>query len=361
MANNLLAYGFTQFSHLATDRLTSTVGQQAIFDAVTESAVEHNRVVTEMQSVLVQLTTDNKVRYKLPGVGTLQPLTELGKPRNIREAGQYDVAYPIQSAGTAWGTTRVSRAKMTIDEANRLTVEALRRDGDWMKRHMLGALYDNTTWSFTDEEFGALTIQPLANADGTLYPRIGGGTEDSQHYQFQAGAISDGATTNPYPVIWDQLMLHLSNQGNDVIVFIPSNITAATEALTDFTPVTDMDITPGSATDTISGNIASKRHFGDRVLGKSNKCWIVEWAELDDDHLLAIVEGADQVLSQREHPESALQGIIVEFEDVNGNLKDTSFIRMTGFGVRNRVGAMLFQVSNGSYAIPTNFTNPLVV
>ena len=106
MAANLLAYGFTQFDHL--DRLTSTIGQQELFNAVTESAVEHNRILTEMQSALVQITTDHKVKYHLPGLGTLQPLSELGSPRKVREAGSYDVAYPIEEAGTAWGPTRRS-------------------------------------------------------------------------------------------------------------------------------------------------------------------------------------------------------------------------------------------------------------
>ena len=361
MANNLLAYGFTLFSHLAADRLVDSIGQQTIFDAVTASAVEHTRVVNEMLSVLVQRTTDFKARFKLSGKGTLQPLTELGKPRIVREEGQYDVAYPIQSAGTGWGTTRVSRAKMTLEEANRLTVESLRRDGDWMKRHMLSGVYDNTNWTFVDEEKGSLTIKPLANNDGTLYPVVGGGTEDSQHFKFQAGAIADGAATNPYPVIFAQLRKHLSNVGLPVIVMIPTNVRAETEALTDFTPVVDPDITPGSATETISGNIASKRHFGDEVIGKANGCWIVEWSELDDDHLLAFSEGASQVLAMREHPETALQGLFTEFNNVDGNLQEADFIRMAGFGVRNRVGALMMQVENGSYVIPTNFTNPLSV
>jgi len=29
-----------------------------------------------------------------------------------------DVSFPIQSGGAAWGTTRIAREKMTVQEAN---------------------------------------------------------------------------------------------------------------------------------------------------------------------------------------------------------------------------------------------------
>ena len=97
--------------------------------------------------------------------GTLQPLDEWGNPLPVKDEGYYDVAFPIQRGGTAWGTNRESRAMMTVAEAQRFTLGALRRDADWMRRHFLAALFDNTTWTFQDDFKGAFTVQPLANGD----------------------------------------------------------------------------------------------------------------------------------------------------------------------------------------------------
>ena len=39
--------------------------------------------------------------------GTLQPLDEWGNPLPVKDEGVYDVAFPIQGGGTAWGDNRV--------------------------------------------------------------------------------------------------------------------------------------------------------------------------------------------------------------------------------------------------------------
>ena len=82
---------------------------------------------------------------------TISPLFSQACPA-VKDEGVYDVAFPIQGGGTAWGDNRVSRALMTVGEAQRLTMGMLRRDADWVRRHFLAALFDNTTWTFTDEE-----------------------------------------------------------------------------------------------------------------------------------------------------------------------------------------------------------------
>lgn len=356
MANNTLAYGFVNLEHLMAERVT-TVGATVISQAIQESASEYTRGVNALIASVVDRVTNYTERYKLPGTGTLQPLDENGNPLPVAEAGYYDVAYPIQGGGTAWGTNRVTRGLMTVEEANRQTVEALKRDSDWMRRHILAAIFTNTTWAYVDPLHGSLTIQPLAlTADGVIYVRQGGAASTDQHYLAQAGAIGDA--TNPFPTIYEELMEHPSNSG-PVVVYVPTANVAAVKTLTGFVPVGDPDINVGSATDTLNGAI--DRGLGDTVLGKIDGCWAVEWRALPTDYLIGHAQGAGGFLGMREYPAQNLQGLFTENHSPDGNLQETRMIRYAGFGVRNRIAACVQRVGNGAYAIPTGYTAPLAV
>lgn len=355
MANNVLPYGFTQWEELA-DELVTVIGERAVFDGVVVSAQEHTRMVNAMLASLVERTTDHKIENFLGGAGTLQPITESADPRVVREGGSYITALPIQDAATAWGTTRKSRALMTVKQAGRFVVNSMRKDADWVRRHTMAAVLDNTSWSFVDDnsKIGTLTIEPLANGDVT-FDIIGGTSEASQHYFADSNAIDDA--NNPYPTIYSQLKKHFGNTGN-VIAFIPNGLVATTEALTDFIAVVDPDIAVGAMAETIRADTTPIRQFGDEVLGKVNRCWIVEWKQLPAGYIFAYDDGADKVIGMREEKAASLQGFYVEEGVSGGSLKSTNMLRHAGFGVQNRVGAVVYQIGNGSYQIPASGSTP---
>lgn len=353
---NTLAYGFVGLERLASERVV-TVGVDRIFSAITESAAEHNRQIDAMLSNLVARTTLHQEMFMLPGAGTMQPLDDKGNPKVVEEYGHYTVAYPIQGAGTAWGDNRVSRALMTVEEANRHTVENIKRDADWMIRHILASVFNNTAWVFTDKEFGALTVQPLANADAVTYVRVGGAAAVDTHYLFQAAAIADA--TNPFPTIYDELMEHPSNSG-PVVVFVATSLKTSIQALTNFIPASDPDITLGVASDRLGSLI--ERGYGEEVLGKVDKCWIVEWRRLPAGYMFAQAMGAGPIVKMREYPVAALQGLFTENHSPDGNHAEYRMIRYAGFGVANRIGALCMQIGAGAYAIPAAYANiPLAV
>jgi len=337
------------------ERVT-TVGVNVVTTAIQESAAEHTRTINALMSAFVRRTTEHQKRFKLPGVGTLQPLDEWGNPLPVREEGYYDVAFPIQGGGTAWGDNRVARALMDVAYANRMTVEALRRDADWMRRHLLAAIFDNATWTYADPEYGDLTVQPLANGDSVTYVRTGGAASTDTHYLAQANAIDD--SNNPYGTIHDELSEHPSNAGANIIAYIPTNLVAATEALTAFVEVGDPDIRYGSGVDTLAGTV--DRGFGDEVLGKANKVWIVEWKFLPDNYIIAHAQGST-VLAMREYNATELQGFFTENHTPDGNLQETRMIRYAGFGAENRIAALVYRIGNGTYGIPTGYAAPLAV
>jgi hypothetical protein len=268
------------------------------------------------------------------------------------------VALPIQGGGTAWGDNRVTRAKMTVADANDFTWMVMTEDMDWMARHVLAAIFTNITWTYTDDndEIGDLTIQPLANNDSVVYTRKGGQSSTDNHFLAQANAISD--TDNPFPTIKNELMEHPSNSG-DVVSYVPTNEVDDIKGLTNFIPVEDVDVRPGIGSDTLSRII--DQGVGDEVLGKVDGVWAVEWKRLPDSYIVSVVTGADPVVGMREHPETELQGLFPEFQNVDGNRQLYKFIRYAGFGVLNRVGACVMRIGNGTYAIPSGYTAPLAV
>lgn len=356
---NTIAYGFIGLEHLFANRVTDS-NVATVREAISASIAEHNRQVNGAIDAFVRKTTQYQVRFTLPGGGTLQPLDEYGSPLPVRQGASYTIGFPIQGGGTAWGDNRVTRALMTVEEVNDQTLHAFYRDADWMKRHILAAMLDNASWTFPDKENGDLTIQPLANGDGTLFLRANGLLADDNHYFAQTAGVADA--TNPFPTIYSELVEHPANAGADIVAYIPTNLVASVKGLANFFPIDDPNIRRGADSDVLVGSI--DRGFGDEVIGRVDRVWVIEWAMLPDNYILGAARGArDSVLWQREYPASELQGLFTENHSPDGNLNEYRFIRYAGFGAYNRVGAVVYQVSGGdtTYDVPTGYDAPLAV
>ena len=353
---NLNSYGFVSLSDIASQRVAPNI--RVVDTAIRESVVEHNRQVAAVLAELVEPTTEPYLRYKVRGSGSLQPLDEWGNPKPVLAQGQYDVAFPIKKAGHAWGDNRFSRAMMTVQDADGYTFDALLRDANWMKRHMLAALLDNTSYTFLDEndKVGTLTIQPLANGDTAAYLKKNGETGTDTHYYAQADAIDD--THNPFPALETELSEHMDNDG-PYVAYIPTALKTSIMALATFHDVADANLRRGDGQTVLVGNI--DRGFGDRVLGYVEPgIWIVEWSMLPSTHGIMVARGATTpALAMREYPVPELQGLFTDNHSPDGNLNEYRFIRAAGFGALNRTAALAFQIGNGTYQIPAGYATPL--
>ena len=354
---NTVAYGFTGLTHLFGERVT-TVGIETIRQAYIDTLGEYNRTLDGMLASLVERTTTVKERFYLPGDGSLQPLDEWGVPLPTRVGGYYDVAYPIQGGGDSWGGNRVSTALMTTEEANRFTIEVMRKDADWMRRHIMAALLDKDAWTYEDDLHGSLTIQPLANGDTVTYLRRGGTSSTDNHYLAQAAAIDD--SNNPFDDIYDELSEHPANSG-PYVAYVSTSLKSSIEGLAVLHEVRDPDIVPGTSSDyyPLTDEFDSLRGFGDAVIGKANNMLIVEWKSLPAGYMICQARGAGSVLRQREYPDGRLQGLFPEFHSPDGARMENRAIRYAGFGVRNRVAALAYYVGGASYVTPTAFDAPL--
>lgn len=361
---NTLAYGFVGMEHLLSSRV-SKVGVSRIFDAIRVSAAEHTRQVNGLLGSMMEMTTIAQEQFELPGGGTLQPLDEFGNPLPMKPSGSYTVGYPIQGGGTAWGTNRVSRELLTVEEANRNTLEAMRQDADWVRRHALASIFDNVSWTFNDKVgangaagLGNITIQPLCNGDTVTYVKVGGAAAVDTHHLAQAAAIADA--TNPFDTIRDELLEHPSNTG-PLVCYVASDLKATIEALTSFKEVNDNAIRLGADSDELVGAI--DRGPGDEVVGyiTGSRIWIVEWRALPSTYMICHARGGGPVIKMREYPSDALSGFFMENHSPDGNLALTRMLRYAGFGVANRVGAVVMRIGNASYAIPSGYDAPLAV
>lgn len=355
MANQVL-YGLHNYADVAALHVTE-VGVDVVNTAVQQAREEHNRQVDALMGLFVRKTTDFKLTYKTTSTGRLQPLDENGRARPIQVAGKYDVAFPIQHAGTAWGANRIARAKMTVQDVNDITASLLMADMRWVRDHILAALFTNVTWSFTDPEHGALTIQPLANNDSVVYQYSTGadsGATDN-HFVAQANAIDN--SNDPFPALYLELMEHPENAG-EVVATIPTGLRASVEALSGFYPTGDSRIRLGANQAELVGTLGVAVP-GEIIGYHDSGVWIAEWRAQPANYIVATTTQGEKAIAMREHPEAELQGFSQTATREDHPFWESQWERLAGFGAWNRVGAAVVRVGNGTYAIPTNYSSPM--
>ena len=355
MANQVL-YGFVNLKDVYNQRIDD-VGVQVVNDAIDATFVEHNRQLNAVMSLFVDPTTEYKVRYRTPTAARLQPLDENGRARPIKMAGYYDIAFPLQDAGTAWGQTYKASKKMTVAEAANIVNTLLTADKRWMRDHVLAALFANSSWTFSDEQHGSLTIKGLANSDTDTY-LIQAGTDagaTDTHYLAQANAIDN--SNDPFGTIYDELTEHPENSG-DVVVFLPTGLKATTMGLSAFYPLSDPNLNPGVATTTVRGALGVQ--LPGTLFGYHEaKVWLAEWKALPAGYMVGVMTGGPRSLAMREEPEASLRGFNRVAERNDHPFYESQYLRTAGFGAQNRVGAVVYRVGNGAYAVPTNYTSPM--
>lgn len=355
MANQVL-YGFYDLQSIFDQRVSDTTIPQ-INRAIQITVDEHNRQLASLFGLFIKRTTDFKVRYQSATLARLQPLDQNGRARPIQAAGYYEVAFPLQEGGTAWGANYRARAKMTVEEVNNITATMLMADIRWIRDHILAALFTNTSWTFTDPMKGSLTIQGLANSDTVTYNIMTGadaGATDT-HYLAQAAAISDSA--DPFDAIFTELKEHPEN-GGEVVALIPTNQKSAVQGLSSYYPANDANLTLGNGVTQLTGRLGVEvpgTVFGYHDAG----VWLVEWPNMVSDYIIATTTEGERPIAMREEPEPELQGFKKVGERNDHPFWEAQWLRIAGFGAWNRVGAVVQRIGNGSYAIPTNYSSPM--
>lgn len=348
---NTVLFGFHDMRHLLNQRVTQ-VDTAIITRAIDAAMAEHNRVMDAFRSLFVGRPPSYKLRYKRGGARRLQPLDEFGRALPVVTGAYYEVAYPIRSAGDAFGQTFKARVKQTVQEVNDAMADMLMADLRWNRDFMLAAIYTNTAYTFADETYGDLTVVGLANGDTATYDIMAGadaGAVDT-HYLAQAAAIAD--LTNPYSVAKLELSEHPSNAG-PYISFIPTNLKATTQALATFEEAGDPNI--GNQNTILTAALGTA--VPGTVIGyeSAEGVWVVEWPILPNDYIITIAAGGDAPLGIREEPEPELQGFRRTADRDDHPYYLSQYERHAGYAGWSRIAATVTRIGNAAYAIPTGY------
>ncbi len=340
-----------------------TLGQQLVYDAVQAELERHNAELQSAMGLFVeQVTTDIKRRYELPGGGFLEPMsTQGGAPGAMKAYGKWDVAFPLQDFGASLNTNRVARAYMTVAQLNKHLDTIMIADVNTVRREIMKALLYSSQWTFKDEIYGDLAVEPLANGDSVLYPAVLGATAEAteNHYietNYAAASISDA--NDPTKTVRDELEEHFGTPtgGSNIVLLTTPTICDYIEGIADFDPVNERFVLPGANTDQVTGLPAG---MPGRIRGVANSVFVVEWRSMPANYAIAIHADAPKPLFMREDPaDTGLAGglqLIAEDEKVPFNA--SYYSHRFGFGAANRLNGVVLEFgTGGSYTVPSGYS-----
>jgi len=346
-----------------TDRVyNATVGQRMIYDAIADHLAMHNAALNAAMAMFVEETTENHTeRFQLPGGGRLQRRGSQSDVAAVKQTGYWDVAFPLDDFGDAIAGDDVTLAYMTVRDLEKHVQTVLTRDTNTVRHELLRAMFRSTAATHVDPLWGSLTIRPLANGDGTLYPPvIGSDTEaDDTHLVntgYTAANISD--TNDPIAnVAIPELEEHFGQiTGNSPIaVFINAAQVAKVSALTAMIEVTDRWVRPGDDTATPTG----LPPIPGKILGRhSAGAWVSQWDYIPSGYMLAVHLDAPKPLKMRVDPADTglAQGLTLVARDMEFPFERSTWRHRFGFGVANRLNGVAIEVSaDGTYTTPTAY------
>lgn len=355
---NQVTYGFLNMQHLFNNRVVE-VGEGLVNDAIQATMAEHNRQLNAMMDMFVFRTDAFQTTYKSGADARLQALDDNGRARPILGAvTKYTVGLPMFHAGAAWGSNRISLLKMTVEEANRITRLLINADARWMRDHLFAAIYNNAEWTFPDQENGPVVVKPLANGDSEVYGIQRGAMSASgdTHFFAQANAIDDA--NNPFPTIHKELIEHSEN-GGQVFALVPTNLINTVTALDTFYDYPDPNLTTLNTERQLIGTFSATEAMPGELRGYADGVWIVEWPSMPDNYIIALTTEGERPIAMREETIPELRGYAQVAIRADHPFWESQWERRAGFGAWNRVGAVVWRVGNGSYAIPTGYTTPM--
>jgi hypothetical protein len=75
--------------------------------------------------------------------------------------------------------------------------------------------------------------------------------------------------------------------------------------------------------------------------------------------VIGVTPGGDPPIGMREETEESLRGFRLADERPDYPFYETQWIRIAGFGAKNRVGAYVVRIGNGTYAVPAGYEQPM--
>lgn len=348
-----------------TDRtFVEKLGQRAVWTATQEILERFNADLDAAMGFFVSgMTTDYKFRYYLPGGGYMQRhnFASNARPVAIKATGNWDVALPIDDWRDAIIEDDIEMAYMRVDMFSRTVDAIMIRYANTMRREILRTIFRNTDRTFVDPLQGTLTVVPLANGDSVVYPPvIAATTEATDNHYLESGyasaSISD--TNNPLATIRDELTEHFgyTEGGENIVVLVNKAELAYLEDLTDFVPITDTFVSPGTQTATVDGRPTIPGTA--RLAGRCSGVWVAVWDWMPAGYMFGRHMGVEAPLMKREDPaDTGLGGgLRLVARDEDFPFVASIWRARCGFGVTNRLNGVVMELgTGGSYGVPAAY------
>jgi len=346
-------YGVLGVTDTEADYVTD-IGRDLVFDAINEVLGYHNADMAAATKVFVRgETTMYQMKWLAPGSGLMTPVGQdpMAPGPAVRRYGEWTVGFPLTSYEEAFSASRTGLAYMTLQELDAHLDNIMERDIRRHRQAILTALFEDTAFTFPDIIHGNITLPRLANTDGTLYPEVPGATVEAEdnHYRestYTVALIID--TANPLLDLRPEILEHFGGRqttGTDILYLHGSDQTPYLEALTDYTPVGDVQVTYGADTD-LARFLAG---IPGRLHGRCEGCWVSEWAWIPDTYGIAVHLDYPPLLRRVHTAASGLpRGLTLVARESDHPLESAYYSDSFGYGVYNRLSAACIEVSGGA-------------
>jgi hypothetical protein len=341
----------------------NTVGQQLVFDAVTQVLADYNEEARLATAIFVEAETEKFAqRYLLPGGGKLQRVGRQAQAGSVKRTGYYDVGFPLRGWGSQFGGSRVDMAYMTIAELDAHLDTIMIQDLNTKRWRILTSLFEDTNLTFSDPIHGDITVRRLANTDGSLYPPVlGSETEaDDQHYLnsgYTVAAIA--AANNPVVTLRNEIAEHfggIGSAGRQFVYFHANDQTAYLQAIAGYTAISDQYIQIASTT----ADVQSWPQVPGRVHGRGWGAWLSEWdGFIPDTYGLMVLMEVPAPLKMRVDPaDTGLgRGLQLVAENETYPMRSVHYENRYGLGCGNRLSAACMLIDeSGTYSPPSAYS-----
>lgn len=352
-----MAYGtLSTLDTLAASQSTITqLGEDKAWEAIRVALEAHNRQVNEMQSNLVEVTTDKQRRYGTIDAMVMDEIDEFGTPDAQKIAAGTTVGFPMRLYGAALQWTRKYLANATGVELAAQVNALMDADQKLVMRQIKRAIFGPSNYTFVDRltDGVSLSVKALVNADSAALPPGPNGEEfdgsTHTHYKYTAStAIAAADLTG----LIETVVEHYSS--GQPIVYINRAQETAVRNLTGFTAYLDARIVPGSGTTTARGNLDPSNLYN-RAIGifGSAEVWVKPW--IPSGYLFCFIQGGPAPIVMRTR-RAGSGNLELAYEDEAYPLRARGYEREAGWAIWNRTnGAVLFvdAGSAGAYVAPT--------
>lgn len=324
----------------------------------------NDRYTTERNSwdtfLVEQETIEHTVKHLLAGIDEGQELGEDGAPIETRVSGKIDVGFPWRRWGWAVGWTYEAFARMTVADMERNIGSKQAGNAKRHLREQFRAIFGNANYTYTDEDFGSVTVRRLANTDGTTYPPVY--TSDSEaedtHYLVSGYAATALSTTNnPFVTLRDEIVEHFGSNQRVVAII---NSAQRAEVMTDLPNFIDAVVPGVERGDDTAIATALGVSVPGTFLGVEADSGV--WVYVNDEgrvpatYIMASIVGVAPPLWRRVPRTDTLRGFKLESEHEHDPMYKRIYRDRFGYGVANRLSTAIMQLkASGDYDVPAAY------